>query len=83
MIVYNEQNPYIPDPELIAEMAATVAINCAYGDYTKQVFEWLESNNIEFRFRNQWSSGIGRPEKASFTILDEKERMMFLLRWGA
>jgi hypothetical protein len=82
MITYNEQNPYIPDPELVKEMSETVAINCAYGDHTKQVFEWLEKNNIEFRFRNQWSNGSGQPEKASFTISDEKQRMTFMLRWA-
>lgn len=77
-IIYDEQNPYIPDPALVAEMDATVVIPCRY-DKNKQVWDWLVDSNITFRFRNQWSDEKG--VFASFTIMDEKERMLFLLRW--
>ena len=71
---------YTPDPALVAEMAATVRIPCDHGEHSKQVWAWLRDNNINFRFRNQWTDGEG--VFASFTIPDEKERMAFLLRWA-
>lgn len=80
MIVYDEQNPYQPDPALVAEMAATVKIWCPYGEYTDCVWDWLDHNGIEFRFRNQWTDEKG--PFASFTIMEEKQRMAFLLRWA-
>ena len=72
-------NLNLPDPDLIAEMAATIRIPCQYGDHP-EIWEWLHDNDITFRFRNQWSDEQG--QFASFTIPDEKERMAFLLRWA-
>jgi len=80
MIVYNEQNPYKPSPELVADMNATVKIPCPYGEYTSLVWQWLNNNGIDFRFRNQWTDEKG--QFASFTIMDEKQRMTFMLRWA-
>lgn len=80
MITYNEQNPYIPDPELVKQMDATVKIQCAYGKYTDQVFDWIAENRILAHMRNQWTDEQGG--WASFTIPDEQERMMFMLRWA-
>ena len=79
-VVYNEDNPYIPDPVLVADMAATVKIHCPYGEYTSTVWRWLNNNGIDFRFRNQWTDSKG--QFASFTIVNEQQRMMFLLRWA-
>jgi hypothetical protein len=80
VIVYDEQNPYIPDPELVKEMDATVKIPCKYGEYTDQVFNWIAENRIIAILRNQWTDEKGG--WASFTIMNEQERMIFMLRWA-
>lgn len=80
MITYNQQNPYIPDPNLVKEMAATVKIRCDHGKQGSSVFTWIAENRIMAIMRNQWTDEQGT--WASFTIHDEQERTMFLLRWS-
>ena len=46
-----------------------------------EIYDWVEMMGIwDFAFRNHWADGKG--EHYSFEVPDEKQRMLFVLRWS-
>ena len=57
-----------------------VRVQCAWFELTG-IQKWCVDNGIEAVFRNHWTeeTGVG---VASFEIIDESQRVFFILRWA-
>ena len=56
-----------------------VKVRCHHTQMPK-IEQWCFENNVEICFKNHWSDGNGT--WTSYAITDERERFMFILRWG-